>query len=155
VTRELAVGNYLQLSPPTGTILRAQNYHINESVRFNNQWWTYLPFGFSGITANRRGENSESVLVFANNEISRAWGMDAIENAWLAECWLVILDPDTRAVLSTLTSYAGQVAGGSWEDTTLNLRLDNILDAVGTDVPARILTSNLVGKLPVSANLGF
>jgi hypothetical protein len=152
---ELALGNYLRLAPPGGTALQVQNYHISETVQYNDGAYSFLPFGFSGLTANRRGESSETLLVFPNNELSRAWGMDAIQNSWLAECWVVVLDPDTRAVRMTLASYVGQVSGGAWGDTNLSLRLDNILDAVGVDVPARQLHSGQVGRLPVSATVNF
>lgn len=157
---ELAIGHYLRLTPPGASPLCFQNYHIDENVLgpSGTAWpvvHTFLPFGFSGLTANRRGDNSETLLTFPNNELSRAWAMDAIRNAWLVDCTVMLIDPDTRQNLMMLTTYTGQVASGTWDDTALVLRVDSILDAVGFDVPARQIHSSLVGRLPITAQVNF
>ena len=67
---------------------------------------------------------------------------------------LIIEDPDPDTGLTaqhtTVHTYTGQVTGGQWDNTSLNLELSSVLDAVGTDVPRRSLTQKLVGNLPIS-----
>jgi hypothetical protein len=88
-----------------------------------------------------------------NNEISRNWALNAIRQNWIGTVFMMLLNPDDRTDATLLTQYVGQVAGGAWEETTLSLRLNTILDAVGTDVPMRRITQNLVGSVPVSSNV--
>ena len=70
---------------------------------------------------------------------------------------LIIEDPDPDTGLSTenkiMHTYTGQVTGGQWDNTSLNLELSSVLDAVGTDVPRRSLTNRIVGNLPISNNV--
>ena len=36
--------------------------------------YTFVPFGFSGVTVNRTGDGLEATVVFPNNEVSRSLG---------------------------------------------------------------------------------
>jgi phage-related protein len=151
---ELALGNYLDLSTPSGgQVYRFQNFYINKTATYAGNVYSFLPFGFSGVTVNRTGDNVEATLVFPNNEISRAWGLNAVKDLWIATVMVMILDPDDVSNGSLLHRYVGQVSNGSWDETSLQLRLDTVLDAVGTDVPMRRLTQQLVGAIPVSSNV--
>ena len=151
---DLALGNYLDLSTPSGgETYRFQNFYINKTATFNGKEYGFLPFGFSGITVNRTGDNVEASLVFPNNYISRPWGVNAVQDLWVATVLVLILDPDDPTSGDPLHTYVGQVSNGSWDETSLQLRLDTVLDAVGSDVPMRRLTQQLVGAIPVSSNV--
>jgi hypothetical protein len=151
---ELSIGHYLTLANPKNTaVYRFQNFHIGQTGTYGGQSYGFLPFGFSGVSINRTGDNTEANLVLPNNEISRNWALDAIRQNWIGTVFMMLLNPDDRADATLLTQYVGQVAGGAWEETTLSLKLNTILDAVGTDVPMRRITQNLVGSVPVSANV--
>jgi len=150
----LAVGNYLKLANPAQTVVyRFQNFHIGESATYDSFNWSFLPFGFSGVSVNRTGDNTSATLVFPNNELSRAWALEAVTDRWLATALVMNLDPDDRTVGTLMHQYIGQIAGGSWDDATLNLEVNTILDAVGSDVPLRRLTQNLIGNIPVTSNV--
>jgi len=71
---EFAIGNYLTLTSKAGAVYNWQNFFINETV--GN--YTFVPFGFSGITINRQGDNVDATLVFPNNELSRRWATEAM-----------------------------------------------------------------------------
>ena len=151
---DLALGNYLDFSTPDGSkVYHFQNFYINKTATYNGRVYSFLPFGFSGVTVNRAGDNVEATLVFPNNEISRAWGLNAVQGLWIATVLVMILDPDNAGNPSLMHSYVGQVSNGNWDETSLQLRLDTVLDAVGTDVPMRRLTQQLVGAIPVSNNV--
>lgn len=151
---ELALGNYLRFSTPSGTaVYHFQNFYVNKTATYQGVPYSFLPFGFSGVTVNKTGDNVDATLVFPNNNISRAWALDAIENLWIARVTVLILDPDITGSGTPLHEYIGQVAAGTWDETSLQLRLDTVLDAVGADAPMRRLTQRLIGNIPVSGNV--
>jgi hypothetical protein len=151
---DLALGNYLDFSTPSGgKVYRFQNFFIGKTATYLGAPYAFLPFGFSGVTVNRTGDNVEASLVFPNNQISRAWGLSAVQDLWVATVTVMILDPDDTTSGELLHRYVGQVSNGNWDETSLQLRLDTVLDAVGTDVPMRRLTQSLVGAIPTSSNV--
>lgn len=151
---DLAIGNYLTLASPTGgQTYRFQNFHINATATFEGRQYGFLPFGFSGISINRTGDNTDATLVFPNNNLSRGWAVQAVQERWLGTVFVMLLDPNDRTSGTKMSQCVGQVAGGSWDETSLSLNLNTVLDAVGSDVPQRRLTQSLVGNLPVSSNV--
>ena len=134
---------------------RFQNFFIKDQLTHNGDDYTFAPFGFSGVTVNRTGDGLEATVVFPNNTLARSWGVAAIENGYVMEVEVLIIedaDPVTglTATHTTVHTYTGITTGGQWDETTLNLELSSVLDAVGTDVPNRSLTQDLVGNLPIT-----
>jgi len=151
---ELALGNYLDLSTQSGgKVYHFQNFYINKTAEFLGSTYSFLPFGFSGVTVNRTGDNVEASLVFPNNQISRGWVVNAIEEFWVATVYVMILDPDNAAAPDLLNRYVGQVSAGGWNEIIVTLKLNTVLDAVGAEVPMRRLTQELIGNIPTSANV--
>lgn len=150
---ELSVGNFVTFSLDGITLYRFQNFFIGEDITYNGNSYGFLPFGFSGVTVNRTGDNTEASLALPNNTLSRNWGVEAIERRWIATINVLLLDPDDRTSFNQLHQYVGQVAGGLWNETSLQLTLNTVLDAVGTDVPLRRLTQKLIGAIPVTSGL--
>jgi len=153
-----AFGHALRIKPKQTELYRFQNFFIGKEITHSGSGYTFVPFGFSGVTVNRTGDGLEATLVFPNNSLARNWGVSAIEGTWVMEVdVLIIEDPDPDTGLSTenkiVHTYTGQVTGGQWDNTSLNLELSSVLDAVGTDVPRRSLTNRVVGNLPISNNV--
>lgn len=136
-----------------------QNFKINRNFSYtgadgSSRSYGFAPFGFSGVTVNRSGDGLEATLVFPNNSITRSWAVNAIELNYVMEVDVLITDDGgEETTFMTAHSYAGQVMGGQWDNTSLNLQLGTVLDAVGTDVPRRSLTRQLVGNLPLTNNV--
>ena len=150
----IAVGNYLKLSNKDQTVVyRFQNFHIGQNAEYDGFTWSFLPFGFSGVSVNRNGDNTSASLVFPNNQLSRSWGAQAVTERWLATVLVMSLDPDDRTTGTLMHQNFGQVAAGNWDETSLQIDLNTILDAVGSDVPTRRLTQSLIGNIPVSSNV--
>jgi phage-related protein len=151
---ELALGNYLDLSTQSGgKVYHYQNFYINKTATFQGRGYRFLPFGFSGVTVNRTGDNVEASLVFPSNQISRGWVVNAIEDFWVATVYVMILDPDNPDTPDLLNRYIGQVSTGGWNEIIVTLRLNTVIDAVGSEVPMRRLTQELVGAIPTSTNV--
>ena len=147
---ELALGHFLTFQNQSGSVVsRFQNFFIKEAI----DGFTFVPFGFSGVTVNRKGDNVDALLLFPNNPVSRAWTTSAIEQGWLAKIEVRLLDPEDRSKSEVMHRYIGQVSEGGWDDTSVNLTLNTILDAVQARVPARRLTKSLVGNLPTTSGV--
>lgn len=146
---DFAIGQFLDLKQQNGAVFRWQNFWVNETV----SGYSFVPFGFSGLTTNRQGDNIDATLVFPNNQLSRQWALSSIQGKWLAEVQVVLFNPENRGEQNRLFTYVGQISNGAWDETGINIRLNTLLDAVGADVPSRRLTQKLVGNLPTSANI--
>lgn len=132
---EIILGNRLTLNGSP-----YQNYDLNGA--------NFLPFGFSGAVINRNGDNVSANLVFPNTQLTRPWASEAINGRWLAVVEVIQVNLNR-----TLYSYTGQVGAGGWNETAVQLELNTVLDAVGTDVPFRTLSEDLVGPLPTSSGV--
>lgn len=151
---ELALGNYLVLKTQSGdTRLRRQNFFIGQSATYSGEQYDFMPFGFSGITINRNGDNTEASLLLPNTEISRSWAVEALRDRWIATVYVMLLNPADRTVSNMMHRYFGQISSGEWNEAAVTLRLSTVLDAVGGDFPMRRLNQRLVGALPVSNNV--
>ena len=146
---EFAIGNFLELKSAGGTVSRWQNFWIKENV----DGYSFIPFGFSGVTTNRQGDNIDATLVFPNNELSRQWALEATQNKWVAVVQVFLFNPDNKAQRTLLHRYVGQITSSGWAETAINIRLNTLLDAVGAEVPARRLSQRLVGYVPTSSNI--
>lgn len=130
---ELVIGNTLNLNGAG-----YQNYNLNGG--------NFLPFGFSGVVVNRNGDNTQASLVFPNNDLSRSWASEAAVNAWTATVGLLNVSAGT-----TIYTYVGQVGSSSWDETKVVLQLNSVLDAVGADIPFRVIGETLLGAIPNSS----
>ena len=154
---QYAFGHALRIRPKRSVQYRFQNFFLTQNMRLKGttdpgtRTYTFIPFGFSGVTVNRTGDGLEASLVFPNNKITRRWAIDAIEEYWIMEVDVLIVDDDDRAGKHQIVhTYTGQVTSGQWDNVSLNLQLSTVLDAVGTDIPRRSLTRDLVGNLPIT-----
>tara|TARA_S200002703_G_scaffold94684_2_gene81745 strand:- start:203 stop:685 length:483 start_codon:yes stop_codon:yes gene_type:complete len=155
---QFAFGHVLRIQPKDTVDFRFQNFFIGKELTHNGDKYQFAPFGFSGVTVNRTGDGLEASLVFPNNDLTRDWAVNAIEGSHLMSVDVLIIedsDPDSglSATHTIVHTYTGQVTGGQWDDTSLNLELSSVLDAVGTDVPRRVLSQRLVGNLPITSNV--
>jgi hypothetical protein len=151
---ELSIGNYVLFQTPSaGTVYRFQNFFIGKTVTYDSNGWSFLPFAFSGVSINRNGDNTDASLVLPNNRLSRAWTLEAVQDRWLARVYVMILDPENVEQPTLLHQYIGKTSAGRWDETSLTLTLNTVLDAVGGEVPQRRITQTLVGHIPVSSNV--
>ena len=167
-TTQFALGHFFRLiNDDGGTVIKLQNFFINETVTHNGDDYSFSPFGFSGISTSRQADLDPVTLLFPNNEISRGYLSDALrgmtyqgiaidERPWkrpyVGKVDVCLLDVATKAT-DVLFTYTGQCTAGGWDDTTLNLELSSLLDAVTANVPTRTLIQAQVGGLPISGGV--
>ena len=147
---ELAIGNFLTFTATTRVRQRFQNFFIGQTTSYQGNSYLFAPFGFSGVTINRTGDGIDASVGFPNNDITRAWAVEAIEARWIAHVQVVLLNPDDNTDFTLMHQYFGQISGGKWDEGMLGLMLNNVLDAVGFDVPVRRLSQKLIGAIPVT-----
>lgn len=152
----LAFAQYMTLRSADGaTRYYFQNYWINEDApsKDGSNVYGFMPFAFSGVLVTKTGDNQPATLAFPNNELSRGWAETAVQNIWMADVQTVVVDPDNKQNYTVLSEYVGQIVSGRWDDTTLQLEMASVLDAVGADVPRKRLTRQLVGNLPLTSRI--
>lgn len=151
---QYAFGHALRIKSQGKLLYRFQNFFISKNASHAGSTYGFVPFGFSGVTVNRTGDGLESTVVFPNNDLTRKWAVDAIDDHWIMEVdVLIIEESNANGNHQIVHTYIGQVTSGQWDNVSLNLQLSSVLDAVGTDVPRRSLDRKLIGNLPITSNV--
>lgn len=151
---QYAFAHVVRIKRKAEILHRFQNFFIGAEATYDSATYLFVPFGFSGVTVNRTGDGLEATLVFPNNTLSRGLADTAINDNYVVEVEVLLVDSEDAAGTHTkVHSFVGQVVSGQWDNVSLNLQLSSVLDAVGTDVPRRSLTQRLIGNLPISNNV--
>lgn len=157
--KEFNYGHLLSVGP-TGELnrYRWQNFSLpgtagSSTVTDNGNSYNYLPFGFGGAFASLSGDRLDATLEFGNTRIARNFVVEALENVYVCKVTTVLWNSTTYNVESNLAEYFGACAGGGWDDTKLQVKLNSILDSVEASVPGRRLRRQHVGNIPFTANV--
>ncbi len=153
----LAIGIYLKLLLPSGASsnYQFQNFFQGETRSYNGSSYVYGAFGFSGGTLDLDGGNISASLVFSLNELSLAVFGQAVNDKWLAEIRTVWLDPDSFDETSQHSEELYAITGFNHDLSQLTVRLGSPLDAVQSNLPRRVLTTDLVGELPSTGEINL
>ena len=143
--------NYVTLlqSNSTPTSYKFQNFSINEKRR----GFDYLPFAITTGAGTRGGDRSSARLVVAANQISVNIAAEASQNNYFLQVETFSLNIETLADSSQISTEVWRVAGYEMDTERVFLNLASPLDAVRTDAPRRVLSTQLVGALPTSGSL--
>ena len=124
------------------------------TILFNGKNYHYLPFVYQGTTINKSGDNIESNLILANHPLSMAKAQEAVVNKYFVEVSVCIMsntDIDTHQ--STLTTDTWLASSLSYDPEVVEVLLSSAVDAVGVNLPSLVLTTDAVGKLPVTSDI--
>ena len=127
-----------------------QNYKIGTNVSYSGRAYTFAPFSFSGAVSNLQGDNLDAGLIFVANKVTRAWAETAIDDGWVGVVQVMLLD-EASAIQKALYTYTGKVASGGWNDTTIELSLNTVMDSVRGSIPGRRYNNQLIGNIPITA----
>ena len=143
--------NYVTLLLSNGgsTSYKFQNFSINEPRR----GFDYLPFAITTGAGTRGGDRSSARLVVAANQISVNIAAEASQNNYFLQVETFSLNIETLADSSQISTEVWRVAGYEMDSERVFLNLTSPLDAVRTDAPRRVLSTQLVGALPTSGSL--
>ena len=145
------------------TIHRLQNAERDPSVgtkkdgntiTFNSKKFHYLPFVYQGTTINRSGDNIESNLIMANHPLSMAKAQEAVFNKYFVEVNVCVMsNTNIDSLQRVLTTDTWLAASLSYDSEVVEVLLSSAIDAVGANVPNFVLTTEVVGKLPVTSDI--
>ena len=142
--------------------INIENKVVENSISFDSgtvpgrglQTYYYLPFIYQGTTINRSGDNIESNLIMGNHPLSMAKAQQAVLNRYFVEVNVcIVANNDIDNVKRVLTTDTWLAASLSYDPQVVEVLLSSAVDAVGVNVPNIVLTTQAVGKLPVSSDI--
>ena len=138
-----------------GGVFRGQNYFVKQSYTYRGVSYAFVPFQTSGSIMSLGGDNETLTVLFPNTDfaVGLLEGGDGNRNSELTlyNVWLNASDqplPDAPAEF-----YVGQ--GSTFSETTIECRFRSALDSVGGTFPARILTAENSGILPLNSDVAL
>ena len=147
---EFSYGHLLQVGPTNSAFkFHFQNYALGQNVGV----YGFLPFAFSGAISSLQGDNLDATLRFGNAEITRNFVVEALDNAYVAKITTVLWNPNTYGVQKIIYEYFGACSSGGWDESTIQISLGSVLDAVQANVPGRRLYRKQVGNIPFTAQV--
>jgi hypothetical protein len=141
---------YLRTS--SGTRHRYQNYFVAQEYTYLGAKYNFAPFQVSGAMASLGGDNETVQVLFPNLEVVLRLVEEGDGNR-LSELTLTTLWLNATGAIANQYEdyYVG--SGSGFNDDTVELRFRSAMDSVGSNFPARTLTSQNVGILPLNAEL--
>ena len=151
---EIRICNFFDLLTTTGKQHYYQNYFIAESKSFLGQPYAFAPFQADGALASLNGDNQQLRVLFPSQEIAIRFVEEGDGNRLsvlqLTTAWVAA----AGTITTTFTDYFIGT-GATFSDTTVELRFRSSMDSVGANFPARTLTTDNVGILPLNADLSL
>ena len=124
------------------------------TILFNGENYHYLPFIYQGTTINRSGDNIESNLIMGNHPLSMAKAQEAVVNSYFVEVNVcIVANNDIDNITNVLTTDTWLASSLSYDPEVVEVLLSSAVDAVGVNVPNLVLTTDAVGKLPVTSDI--
>ena len=124
------------------------------TILFNGKNYHYLPFVYQGTTINKSGDNIESNLIMGNHPLSMAKAQEAVVNKYFVEVNVCIMsNTNIDTLQSTLTTDTWLASSLSYDPEVVEVLLSSAVDAVGVNLPSLVLTTDAVGKLPVTSDI--
>lgn len=152
---EIRICNFFRLTTSAGKVHRFQNYFIGESKTFNGQVYGFSPFQADGALASLNGDNQQLRVLFPSQEVSIRLVEEGDGNR-LSVLELTTLWTNAAGALNgaQYTDYFIGI-GATFNEDTIELRFRSSMDSVGAGFPARTLSVDSVGILPLDANLSL
>jgi len=124
------------------------------TILFNGKNYHYLPFVYQGTTINKSGDNIESNLIMGNHPLSMAKAQEAVVNKYFVEVNVCIMsNTNIDTLQNTLTTDTWLASSLSYDPEVVEVLLSSAVDAVGVNLPSLVLTTDAVGKLPVTSDI--
>jgi hypothetical protein len=152
VSRQLRVCQFFKLTTSGGTVHRYQNYFIGSTKTLLGRIYEFLPFQAEGALSSLNGENSQlSLLLPSDPVIIRLVEEGDGNRLSILELTTAWLDGAENIITHFTDYFLG--TGAAFSEDTVELRFRSSMDSVGSAFPARTLTSENVGVLPLNADL--
>jgi hypothetical protein len=151
---EIRVGHFFRLVTSDGAIHRYQNYFIGENKSYLGESYSFAPFQPEGSTATLNGDNQQLRVLFPNIEYALVL-LDKGDGNRLSELRLTTAWLDAAGQVSNALTDFYLGIGAGFSETTIELRFRSAIDSIGSEFPGRTFTRELVGPLPLNAELSL
>lgn len=159
---DVAFAHYIRFLDKSGAYIpnrNYQNFFVAEQRTFSGVGYVFAPFGLTGMTSTRGGDNPTTNLVSIPNDLSVSLVAEAALASWLVEVRTVnitVTEAGSMTEGAVLISDIWSCSSGNQDSEKIVLILSSPLDATQAQVPKRVLSSYLVGSVPptgaISAN---
>lgn len=152
----IALVNYVRFKQRNGNFINGyyfQNFTINGTRTFRGDTYSFAPYAFNANSANRGGDRSDCAMVWPLNDIAVNLAEEMASKNRLMQVDTVSIKLDNYANDTLINTELWRVAGYETDVEKVVIRLQTPLDAVAANVPARVITEELVGALPFESNV--
>jgi hypothetical protein len=157
MTIDIRVAQFFSLVTSDNTTHRYQNYFTNTRYTYVNNIYDFAPFRAEGTASSNTGDNSIVQVLFPNVEFALrlldAGNGNRLSKLVLTTAWLTSSN-ELASNGATQVDYLVGI-GASLSETTIELRFRSAIDSVVSSFPARTISRQLVGPLPLSANVSL
>lgn len=169
---QVAIAHYIRFKYKDGTYVPArgyQNFFVAESRTYQNTLYQFAPFRISGTISNKGGDTAQASITTIPNSITIGVATESVISYWLVEIKTVAISATTLAPangnqligLDTgAFDEAGVIATELWMCGNLSQDYEKItislmspLDATRKQVPSRVLSERLVGRVPPTGTI--
>lgn len=152
---DIRIAQFFDLVTTDGTRHLYQNYFVNQTYLYAGQRYSFAPFRAEGTVSNNTGDNSIVQILFPNVDFAlgllKAGNGNRLSRLVLTTTWLTAND-FIASNGATQQEYLVGI-GASISETTIELRFRSAIDSVIAGFPARSITRQLVGPLPLNASV--
>jgi hypothetical protein len=152
-----ALASYISFTDRDGVYLGLdfQNFFPEEIRLYLTREHLFAGFGYTGSTVDIAAANIEASLVFLATDLMISIAEQAAAEQWLCRVRTVWLDPETLEETTDRLVEVFSVTSWAYNQEELVLRLASPLDAQAAELPARVLTRQMVGDLPATGSISF
>ena len=157
MTIDIRVVQFFSLVTSNNTSHRYQNYFAHTRYKYLSDNYDFAPFRAEGTTSSNTGDNSIVQVLFPNVEFALrlldAGNGNRLSRLVLTTAWLTSTNELASNGATQIDYLVG--IGASLSETTIELRFRSAIDSVVSSFPARTISRQLVGPLPLSANVSL
>lgn len=145
-------GSIVQKGDTGAVVHRYQNFFINQQIKRGRKRFDFAPFKMEGTSSTLGGDNALVQVLFPNVEVAlrlvEQGNGNRLSRLELTTAWLNENDGETKSIAERFLGI-----GASFSETTIELRFRSAMDSVSGKFPARALSRNLVGIVPLNSEL--
>jgi len=157
MTIDIRIAQFFDLMTSDGNNHCYQNYFVNTRYSYQNKSYDFAPFRAEGTASTNTGDNTIVQVLFPNVEFALrlldAGNGNRLSRLLLTTVWLTSTNEIAVNGANQLEYLVG--IGASISETTIELRFRSAVDSVVSSFPARTISRQLVGPLPLSANVSL
>jgi len=155
MSSDIRICQFIKIEPSKGEVKHYQNYFIKETKSFKGASYSFAPFEAEGGVSSLNADNQQITIRLPASEyaIRLVEEGDGNRLSKLLLCTRFITAAGAIPDTGPEEYYVG--IGASFSDDTVELRFRSALDGVAGGFPARTLTEESVGILPLESSLSL